>query len=175
MSASTQHSSRNSILGASVISTMMVYGVVWLESITVHPLCFCSIATFCTDRWLLQRWKMRSIWYTTSSSPLIHPTMVQSNSPFHPSGSHAWPGLIQYSEFKRFFAGAEQELWRIFKSVDLDGNGKIDRKELQLALSRGGIVINPPERLEEFFLSIDRDHDGGMITDRSELKVWTAN
>ena len=70
--------------------------------------------------------------------------------------------MIQYSEFKRFFAGAERELWRIFKSVDLDGNGRIDRKELQLALSRAGISVDPPERLDEFFVSIDRNRDGGI-------------
>ena len=72
-------------------------------------------------------------------------------------------GLIQYSEFRRFFAGAEQELWRIFNSVDLDGNGHIDRKELALALSRARIVVDPPERLEEFFRSFDRNSDGGML------------
>jgi len=88
-------------------------------------------------------------------------------------------GLIQYSEFRRFFAGAEQELWRIFNSVDLDGNGHIDRKELALALSRAHIVVDPPERLEEFFRSFDRNSDGGMgyartpeWVERDEALIW---
>ena len=70
-------------------------------------------------------------------------------------------GRIQYDEFKRFFAGAEHELWRIFKSVDLDGNGKIDRNELRSALTRAGIAVSPPKRLDEFFRSMDKNHDGG--------------
>jgi solute carrier family 25 phosphate transporter 23/24/25/41 len=70
-------------------------------------------------------------------------------------------GLIQLSEFTCFFEEAERELWRIFKSVDVDGNGRIDKKELKNALSRAGITVDPPQRLEEFFHSIDRNNDGG--------------
>jgi solute carrier family 25 phosphate transporter 23/24/25/41 len=69
--------------------------------------------------------------------------------------------LIQFSEFKVFFAGAEKELYCIFNSVDSDGNGNIDRTELKQALQRAGIVVNPPEKLEQFFRSIDSNRDGG--------------
>ncbi|KAI5813331.1 mitochondrial carrier domain-containing protein [Pyronema omphalodes] len=69
-------------------------------------------------------------------------------------------GLIQFSEFKVFFAGAEKELYSIFKSVDSDGNGNIDRNELKQALQRAGIMVTPPEKLEQFFRSIDSNRDG---------------
>ena len=72
-------------------------------------------------------------------------------------------GCIQYEEFKTFFASAECELWAIFKSVDLDNNGRIDKQELKAALLRAGIVVDPPERLEEFFQSFDRNNDGGTV------------
>lgn len=68
-------------------------------------------------------------------------------------------GLIQYSEFKHFFESADRELWRIFTSVDLDKNGKIDKAELRIALSRAGLVVDT-KRLQEFFDSMDRNNDG---------------
>ncbi|KAI5795556.1 mitochondrial carrier domain-containing protein [Geopyxis carbonaria] len=68
-------------------------------------------------------------------------------------------GLIQFSEFRSFFASAERELWRIFRSVDVDGNGRIDKAELRSSLDRAGIVVDPG-RLEEFFGSIDKNNDG---------------
>lgn len=81
-------------------------------------------------------------------------------------------GLIQYSEFKMFFARVEKELWRIFQSVDLNGNGKIDLNELKSALSAAGIAVNPPERLDEFFHSMDRNNDGGKVHQKSALELW---
>ncbi|TGZ77404.1 mitochondrial carrier [Ascodesmis nigricans] len=69
-------------------------------------------------------------------------------------------GLIQFSEFKAFFQGAERELLRIFRSVDTNHNGHIDKTELKAALNRAGIVVDPPERLEDFFAMIDRNNDG---------------
>jgi solute carrier family 25 phosphate transporter 23/24/25/41 len=69
-------------------------------------------------------------------------------------------GLIQFSEFRNFFASAERELWRIFRSVDVDGNGRIDKGELRSSLARAGIAVDPG-RLEEFFGSIDKNNDGG--------------
>ncbi|KAL0634004.1 hypothetical protein Q9L58_007105 [Maublancomyces gigas] len=68
-------------------------------------------------------------------------------------------GLIQYSEFKHFFEGADRELWRIFRSVDQDRNGKIDKGELRIALTRAGIAVDT-NRLEEFFYSMDKNNDG---------------
>jgi solute carrier family 25 phosphate transporter 23/24/25/41 len=54
---------------------------------------------------------------------------------------------------------ADKELWRIFTSVDLDKNGKIDKGELRDALSRAGLAVES-KRLEEFFDSMDRNNDG---------------
>ncbi|KAL7271075.1 hypothetical protein RUND412_006192 [Rhizina undulata] len=66
-------------------------------------------------------------------------------------------GRIQYSEFWTFFESADRELWRIFNSVDLDKNGKIDKGELRAALVQAGVNS---DRLEEFFDSMDRNNDG---------------
>ena len=73
-------------------------------------------------------------------------------------------GLIQYSEFKHFFESADKELWRIFTSVDLDKNGKIDKGELREALRRAGLAVDP-KRLEKFFDSMDRNNDGVISFD----------
>lgn len=80
-------------------------------------------------------------------------------------------GVIQYDEFKVFFASAEHELWTIFQSVDVDQNGHIDKNELKAALARAGIVVDPPSRLEAFFNSIDRDKDGGMLRIESSVRA----
>lgn len=87
-------------------------------------------------------------------------------------------GLIQYSEFKHFFEGADRELWRIFRSVDQDRNGKIDKGELRIALTRAGIAVDT-NRLEEFFYSMDKNNDGVISFEewrygrwRSSLRVW---
>lgn len=68
-------------------------------------------------------------------------------------------GLIQYSEFKSFFESVERELWGIFSAVDIDGNGKIDKKELRAALVRSGIAVDP-KKLDDFFESMDKNNDG---------------
>ncbi len=54
---------------------------------------------------------------------------------------------------------AELELWKIFSSVDLNGDGKIEKGELRGALGRAGITVDP-DRLESFFHSIDQNNDG---------------
>lgn len=83
-------------------------------------------------------------------------------------------GLIQYSEFKNFFEGADRELWRIFHSVDLDKNGKIDKGELRVALTRAGIAVDT-SRLEEFFDSMDRNNDGVISFEEWRYGRWHSS
>lgn len=83
-------------------------------------------------------------------------------------------GLIQYSEFKHFFEGADRELWRIFHSVDLDKNGKIDKGELRVALTRAGIAVDT-SRLEEFFDSMDRNNDGVISFEEWRYGRWHSS
>lgn len=80
-------------------------------------------------------------------------------------------GLIQYSEFKHFFESADRELWRIFRSVDLDKNGKIDRGELRVALTRAEIAVDA-NRLEEFFDSMDKNNDGAISFEEWRYSRW---
>ncbi|KAF8974498.1 mitochondrial carrier [Flammula alnicola] len=58
------------------------------------------------------------------------------------SGSR--PSQIGWREFKNYAEAKETELWHIFHNeLDLDGNGAIDEKELQGALSKNGIELSP--------------------------------
>lgn len=83
-------------------------------------------------------------------------------------------GLIQYSEFKHFFEGADRELWRIFRSVDQDRNGKIDKGELRIALTRAGIAVDT-NRLEEFFYSMDKNNDGVISFEEWRYGRWRSS
>lgn len=83
-------------------------------------------------------------------------------------------GLIQYSEFKHFFEGADRELWRIFRSVDQDRNGKIDKGELRIALTRAGIAVDT-NRLEEFFDSMDKNNDGVISFEEWRYGRWHSS
>jgi solute carrier family 25 (mitochondrial phosphate transporter), member 23/24/25/41 len=84
-------------------------------------------------------------------------------------------GLIQYSEFKSFIESADRELWRIFTSVDLDRNGKIDKQELQVALGRAGLVVDA-SRLKDFFDLMDRNNDGVISFEewRYARSLWAS-
>ncbi|RPA87951.1 mitochondrial carrier [Ascobolus immersus RN42] len=73
-------------------------------------------------------------------------------------------GRIQYEEFKRFFEATDRELWRIFDAVDVDQDGKIDKRELRRALFKSGINVNG-DRLEQFFKSMDQNRDGVISYD----------
>ena len=58
----------------------------------------------------------------------------------------------------------ELELWQLFKSIDTDHNGKLDREELRLAFQSADIAIDS-ERLNNFFDKIDTNHDGEISFD----------
>ena len=85
-------------------------------------------------------------------------------------------GIIQYSgmpiscsgpkarltlslEFRTFVEQTEKELWNLFKSIDRDHNGQLDKGELSSAFTAAGLVI-PRAKLDQFFSEVDTNHDG---------------
>lgn len=62
-------------------------------------------------------------------------------------------------EFRVFVEAAERQLYVLFKSIDRDQNGKIDKEELHHAVQRAGLAV-PLRRLDEFFENIDHNRDG---------------
>lgn len=68
-------------------------------------------------------------------------------------------GRISYDEFRHFCNQTELELWQLFKAIDRDHSGKLDRSELSAALKTAGVAVSE-SRLERFFNYIDKNHDG---------------
>ncbi|KAI9875273.1 MAG: hypothetical protein M1830_008687, partial [Pleopsidium flavum] len=73
-------------------------------------------------------------------------------------------GRIQYNEFRAFIEQTERELWQLFKSIDRDQNGQLDKSELQAAFRRAHLVI-PNSKLDQFFAEVDTNHDGVISFD----------
>lgn len=53
-------------------------------------------------------------------------------------------------------------MYKLFRSIDKDGNGKLDEKELQTAFRGAGLTVSN-RRLAEFFKHMD-DNDDGFIS-----------
>ncbi|KAL8738372.1 MAG: hypothetical protein Q9181_000843 [Wetmoreana brouardii] len=68
-------------------------------------------------------------------------------------------GRIQYTEFRAFVEQTEKELLKLFKSIDRDHNGQLDKDELKLAFTRAGLVV-PNSKLDQFFSEVDTNSDG---------------
>ncbi|KAI0483978.1 mitochondrial carrier [Xylariaceae sp. FL0804] len=68
-------------------------------------------------------------------------------------------GKIQYEEFRVFVEAAERQLFSLFRRIDRDQNGKLDKEELQAAFQRSGLSV-PMRRLDAFFQDIDHNRDG---------------
>ncbi|KAL2376555.1 hypothetical protein RJ035_007946 [Blastomyces gilchristii] len=73
-------------------------------------------------------------------------------------------GKIQFNEFRVFVERAENELWRLFKSIDHDQNGHLDKEELRTAFANAGLTI-PKKKLDEFFTDVDTNRDGVITFD----------
>ncbi|KAH6996961.1 mitochondrial carrier domain-containing protein [Ilyonectria destructans] len=73
-------------------------------------------------------------------------------------------GKIQYEEFRTFVGKAERQLFALFRTIDKDGNGKLDKAELQAAFKNGGLTVSN-RRLAEFFDDVDLNHDGFITFD----------
>lgn len=55
--------------------------------------------------------------------------------------------------------------------MDVDKDGNIDKGELKAALIRAGIAVNP-NRLEEFFESMDKNNDGVISFEEWRYDRW---
>lgn len=53
----------------------------------------------------------------------------------------------------------EKELLKLFKSIDRDHNGQLDKNELKSAFARAGLAI-PNSKLDQFFSEVDTNKDG---------------
>ncbi|KAF5008287.1 hypothetical protein FDECE_5425 [Fusarium decemcellulare] len=73
-------------------------------------------------------------------------------------------GKIQYEEFRKFVEKAERQLFALFRSIDKDGNGKLDKVELQTAFKHAGLTLSN-RRLAEFFDDMDLNNDGYVSFD----------
>ncbi|KAL2160128.1 hypothetical protein VTH06DRAFT_1783 [Thermothelomyces fergusii] len=73
-------------------------------------------------------------------------------------------GKIQYEEFRVFVEAAERQLLLLFRSIDRDKDGRLNKNELQSAFRRAGLSV-PNRRLSGFFNEIDMNHDGYITFD----------
>ena len=62
-------------------------------------------------------------------------------------------------EFRKFCEETEKELWQLFRSIDRDNSGRLDKSELSSAFGRAGVAVSNA-RLDRFFEYIDKDRDG---------------
>lgn len=67
-------------------------------------------------------------------------------------------------EFRTFVEQTEKELWQLFKSIDRDHNGQLDKAELKLAFVRAGLSV-PDAKLDQFFGEVNTNHDGVISFD----------
>lgn len=67
--------------------------------------------------------------------------------------------LFSLAEFRVFVQRAERQLFDLFLSIDKDGNGKLDMKELQTAFRGAGLTVSN-QRLADFFRDMDINNDG---------------
>ncbi|KAK3345362.1 mitochondrial carrier domain-containing protein [Neurospora tetraspora] len=73
-------------------------------------------------------------------------------------------GKIQYEEFRDFVETAERQLWLLFRSIDRDKDGRLDKNELRSAFKKAGLTVSN-KRLSGFFDEVDMDHDGYISFD----------
>ena len=64
----------------------------------------------------------------------------------------------RFVEFHSFVMHTENELLYLFKSIDRDHNGKLDKSELKSAFKRAGLAV-PSWKLDQFFAEVDGNHD----------------
>jgi solute carrier family 25 phosphate transporter 23/24/25/41 len=65
---------------------------------------------------------------------------------------------IVHVEFHSFVMHTESELYSLFKTIDKDHNGKLDKKELAQAFKNAGVAV-PSWKLNQFFLEVDGNRD----------------
>lgn len=73
-------------------------------------------------------------------------------------------GKIQFEEFRVFVEAAERQLLFLFRSIDHDHDGRLNKDELRAAFQHSGLAV-PARRLTGFFDEIDLNHDGYITFD----------
>ncbi len=71
---------------------------------------------------------------------------------------------LRSEEFHTFVNRTEDALRSLFRSIDHDKNGKLDKTELRDAFARAGLAI-PKARLDDFFSRVDSNNDGAISFD----------
>jgi len=67
-------------------------------------------------------------------------------------------------EFRTFIEHAESQLLLLFRSIDHDRDGRLERGELREAFKAAGLVV-PARKLNDFFNDIDVNCDGYISFD----------
>jgi len=70
-----------------------------------------------------------------------------------------WAKQLVATEFRVFVEAAERQLLLLFRSIDRDKDGRLNKEELRAAFRRAGLAV-PMRRLSGFFDKIDKDNDG---------------
>lgn len=78
---------------------------------------------------------------------------------------------LHHLEFRKFVENAERQLFALFRSIDKDGNGKLDKLELQTAFKSAGLTLSN-RRLSEFFDDMDFNNDGYVTFDEWRLVFY---
>lgn len=63
------------------------------------------------------------------------------------------------TEFRTFVQRADRKLFDLFQTIDKDGDGKLDMKELQTAFRTSGLTVSNA-KLADFFNDMDHNNDG---------------
>lgn len=77
---------------------------------------------------------------------------------------HWWLNCVFHLEFRVFVETAERQLLQLFRSIDRDKDGRLNKQELHTAFQRAGLSV-PMRRLSGFFNEMDMNHDGFVSFD----------
>jgi Ca2+-binding EF-hand superfamily protein len=64
-------------------------------------------------------------------------------------------------EFRVFVENTEKELLALFKSIDRDDDGRLDKSELRGAFNKAGLSV-PAAKLDQLFAEVDQNSDVGQ-------------
>ncbi|KAF2761805.1 calcium dependent mitochondrial carrier protein-like protein [Pseudovirgaria hyperparasitica] len=73
-------------------------------------------------------------------------------------------GRITFAEFQTFVKQTERELYYLFKRIDHNEDGKLDKAELKQAFQTAGLAV-PDSKFERFFEQVDSNQDGVITFD----------
>ena len=67
-----------------------------------------------------------------------------------------------------------EQLWKVFKKIDTDGSGKLNRHEVQALFTKMGVKATP-QRISKVFDKIDDNSDGAIDFDEFEKVLRSAS